>query len=645
MRIARHSCRVAFCLALVSVLLLALVGIAPPARAAQYEATVTFTAVTTDDTGVTLQGTAVNTGTDAFFRAQVVFWRDRTPITTEDQLSTALAADPDADSGDRIIADDSVATISSGRASFAAGASFDFSVHASWDELNISADGVYLVGVHVRGADVSWASQVTVGRGRTFITLAHDIHASTATVVMLTSAPSWIHDSVFTDDHLAADLGGRLNDLVQLARQPGVSWVIDPALYHEIMIMAGGYSVQTAAGLVDGTGQNQAKNWLGAFSQLDRTNGYRLLWGNPDLALGIASGHDLISTAETAEQANPDLDSLPLLVRTANNQVDDNLLAYVNATQPDLILAEAGGNASVGQGHLLATAALAYPGGPGPDADSQLQQAQRAQAEDAVAATPLIRVITTTADAALASQPLPAWVTTVPLRQIPAPDLWTPGLSLGTPAGPLTSASLDLITTVQSVATIYTSLVQDPNALAPLMALVDSAMVSQSWSADADVVPYATAVQDFIWSKMDGVTLTATQKATLTSRKGNTFPVTVTNNLTVPVYVRITSQVVPDPGSPANLSIPTSAVVTVQPGDKLPLELTPTVLREGQVEAILRLTTGDGTTLRAQAQVSIDAQASSWMGWAVVGSALVLLIVGTFLRVKNRQKHNHQEES
>ena len=655
MRIARASRTVLYiavaCLIIVSVASRP-IALAEP----QYDAAIVFTGITSDENGVTLSGTVTSTGTDPLYRVQVVLWRDRTPLRTRDQLDEALAADPNADTGDRIDTTSTATTVvCSGTTSFNPGETDDFTVTATWGELGITADGVYLVGVHVRAASVSWGSLVTIGRGRTLVTVANDTSASVATVVMLTSAPSLIHDDIFVDDHLADELTGRLATLLDVAHQPGMSWAVDPALIDEITRMAKGYEVLTPAGppdqtapspgsTVPGTGRSQAAEWLASFRTLNEAQGYRLPWGNPDLALAASTGADLVSPSQAASLPMDDVQNLPLVVRAGNGEVDDTFLTAITDLQPDIVLADAGASAVLPHGVLLATMPVPFPGGPGPDADTPLQHQLRTLAEDAVN-TVAIRVISTQEDAEEAAQPAPAWVTPVALSDIQAHEDWASDLSRGTPTGTLTEATLDDIRNVQTSTVAYASLISDTDFVDTQTAPAMARLASGSWEGDAPAAAYSQAVNQWISSILDNVSLTASPEVSLSSRK-TPFPVTVTNKLEVPVSVRISAQTIPAEQSPANLTIPTTDVQIIQPGDKVPVVLSPTVTREGDADVILTLTTGDGYVLGSSATVQIHASSASWMAWVVVGTAAVLFLVGTFLRVraKSRPKPVHEED-
>ena len=615
------------------------VTMAPVAQAAQYEATVQFTSIVVDETGVRLEGTITNTGTDPVYNAQAALWRDRTPLTTQDKLDTALAADPTSDTGDRIAG--AVNVMCSGTATFSPGDTYDFSVSATWDQMGINSDGVYLVGVHVRASSVSWGSPVTIGRGRTLATLANDQSAFTATVVMLTSAPSLLHDDIFIDDHLADELANRLATLLDLARAPGVSWVVDPALIDEVSIMAQGYEVAGTAsrsGTTPGTGTAIATSWLASFRTLNYTQGYRLPWGNPDLALGASTGTDLITASQSPDLPMNNLQNLPLVVRADNGQVDDAFLSYIAGLQPDFVLGEAGLCANLPHGVVLDTMATPYPGGPGPDTDTPLQQQQRALAEDA--AQPVaIRVITNEDDAALASWATPGWVTPILLGSIQVSDDWASDLSRGTPAGTLSAATLDRLHDAETTAATYDSLIADPAISSPLTAPAIARLASQSWAGDDPAMAYGGSVNQWISDIMSGVSLIATSQVSLTSRTAS-FPVTVANNMDVPVRIRISTLTVPIPSSPGNLTIPTTDVQTIQPGDKVSLVLSPTVIRDGDVDAIITVTTQDGYALDSSSTVRMHANSSFWLGWVVVGTAAVLFVVGTFLRVRSKSRHD-----
>jgi len=626
------------CLALVSVLALIAAPFtpSPPAHGVEPEASVVFSDITVTSTGLTLTGTTTNTGTEPIYRAQVVLWIDTDPITTKDQLDGAVSSNAELDTGNRILLNSAETIITGGQAGFAPGESAPFTVSASWKELGINRDGVYLGGVHVRGSSSTTSSPVTIARGRTLITHATELQATTATVVMLTCPPSLLTDSVFTNDSLADELDTRLATLIDLAKEPTMTWAVDPRLYHEVRIMAGGYTIWDGLTTTPGTHSDLARAWLAEFDQLDRSLGYRLPWSDPDLGFGYTSGTDVITPAVLAGEANPELNDLPLLIRPHGGRVDEGFLDYMMELEPDIILASTSRSATFHDTIVINTMADPFPGGPGPDnPDTNLQKIQRATAESAVSKVPQIRVIETTEQAALLSPP--SWVKTVPLWSIQTQGPWSPSAWDSPPMGVLTKDVITALKTAHATVKEYADLIGDDEATQVLTTVPMASIASQSWTSPEEAHAYAEAVDTWLKEIMGRVTIWAPAHVSLTSRTSQ-FPVTITNGLTVPVSVRVKAHVVTAADSPALLSVLTSDVVHVGPGDRLSINLSSRILREGETDAVLILETPAGTVLESETTIHISARASAWMGWMVTGSAFFLFMLGTFLRVRTAKR-------
>jgi hypothetical protein len=618
---------------------------APPAQGAQFEATVTFTTVSVDSTGVRLAGRAFNTGTDALFDVQVAFTVDPAPLADPAALDEALGQDPAVELDQRLDSPATGQTIVTGTAGWAAGASTDFTVAASWAELGVPNDGVYLMGVAVRAGDSPAATPATRGANRTLVSHRTST-VPTASVVLLTSPPSLLHDDVLVDDHLAQELSGRLTALVELAHAATVSWAIDPALLQEAIIMAQGYQVLTTSGTRPGSAQAQAAAWLEAVATLDTARGYRLPWGNPDLGLGAATADaDLLATAVAMEQAQADpaaepgpldLASLPLLVRPANGLADQAFVDYLAPLRPAVVLAQAASSATLATGVLLNTLPTAFPTG---IRDTAVQSQQRALADDALSGTGAqagtIRVIATEDEARLAARALPDWVRPTRLADWRVSTPFRAELASGPAAGTLTPAATQAMPGLRSAWATYASLIEDPTAAWRRAGPAVAGALSASWPDDQAALTHIGRAERWLTDQLGLVSLSATPEVALTARS-NDFPVTVTNNLAVAVQVRVSARTVRVANSPAFVSIPTTAVETVQPGDRLALTLSPTVSREGQVQAFLQLATRDGLPLGDPVTVAVNAAYSAWMGWVVVGSAGVAFAVGTVLRVKRK---------
>ena len=648
-----HAARLAILAAAVTAVILPAAA-AHAAPGPQYEAQVTFTSVTADATGVTLSGTILSTGTDPVYNVQVALWRNADRITTADELRSVVA-DPASRTKSRVTAATARSDITSADDTFNPHATSTFIVYASWEDMGIDP-GVYLVGVDVRASDTAYDPQATIGSGRTLVSAAA---SNSAAVVLFTSPPSLLHDNVFTDDHLADDLKVRLSALMSLAARPGVSWAVDPALLYEVETMAQGYEVLDPAappdtqGTTPGTAESEAAAWLDQFGRLPVARGYRLPWGNPDLGLGTTNNTPAIVTASlTAAEGRPDsaAASLPLLVRPANGLADKAFLEYVSPLAPTVILAQADANYVAGGARWLNTAPMPFPPGVStrdvaagsagaPAADATVQSLQLAIATDALIPD-IVRTIQTQAEADQEIRLMSVQGSSLPLASLEATVPWTPGTpGSGPAAGTLTLAGLTTTNNARGALTTYAGLTQLTTPANRPTAIAEAALASQSWDGDAAAGAYAAAAQQWIASLLANITLTASPEVSLTW-SGAAFPVTVSNKLSTAIHVRISSTTSAPGGSPANVTIPTTDLVTIQPGDKQSVVLSPIVFREGDVAALLQLTTDEGTPVGPSVPTTLHAQSSAWMGWLVVGGAAALLVVGTFLRVRTARKES-----
>jgi len=165
-----------------------------------------------------------------------------------------------------------------------------------------------------------------------------------------------------------------------------------------------------------------------------------------------------------------------------------------------------------------------------------------------------------------------------------------------------------------------------------------SAIVSASWPSDNDAIKYSQDVTSWVKSLLSHVVLTSTAELALPTRI-NSFPVTITNDLEVPVHICVSAvKMTPVGSSVGRLDIPTTDIVTVEPGAKLSLPISARVVRQGDIDVTLGLTTSQGTVIGTPVLVHITARESAWLGWVVVGSAFILFGVGTFLRVRSARK-------
>ena len=162
--------------------------------------------------------------------------------------------------------------------------------------------------------------------------------------------------------------------------------------------MAGGYSVLDGdGGTVPGTGAADAARWLGGFGTLQsRRDGYRLLYGSPDLAALVHDGQQSAIRATAAASRRVTLTrNLPLLVLPTGGRADEATVVAATDLEPKAIVLS--DRSAAGPGPLLtgpgaapivSASSAVSGGGPGPDPrDTAVQLQQRLLAETWIEAT------------------------------------------------------------------------------------------------------------------------------------------------------------------------------------------------------------------------------------------------------------------
>lgn len=183
----------------------------------------------------------------------------------------------------------------------APGVSQDFRLSIPVSKLDLSADGVYQLGVSLTGRSAAQPFDQTLGIERTFLPLQSDAPSEKTKVSFLWPLISTSHltaetasdeqqTPVFENDKLAEELapGGRLRQLLSLGRELPVTWVIDPDLLASVDAMATkGYSIKNPDGGNPVPGKNRAvaKQWLNELQQaVEDKKVVALPFADPDLA-------------------------------------------------------------------------------------------------------------------------------------------------------------------------------------------------------------------------------------------------------------------------------------------------------------------------------------------------------------------------
>lgn len=638
------------------------------AHAATPAGEIVLTGLTADDDGLELTLTVTNTGDTPLYTAEVMLWRQATTIRTQSALSASLAADPAADTGGRLgwPHTDAYQVLSADDATFAVGDSRSVTLSATWEELDLTDPGVYLVGAQLYAAPAAGGDGSVVARARTLVVRPGDVTAERVTVVALTSQPSLLTGSEFLDDHLAQEMaprdgatsGGRLTELAYAAARAGTVWYIDPALYHAAQVMAAGYTVRQpepagatepaepaeSAETVPGQGAAAAAQWLALVDALPGALGYRTLWGDPDLVLAGQLGDPTIVTraatawdeALAAEDSDVTrLAALPLLVHPAGGRID----AATWALLPDLgevtVLATSDGSVAAAPA-LVPTLATSFAPGPGPDiATTTLQYRQRALAEDylnAAAGRPSVRVLTTVADAALSAGPVPAWVHPVALADVTAGQ----GAALAQADAPqpvLTGANRDAVAALEQAVLTFADLTGDPAAVVAVANGALTASLSQDWAGPAAALAYTAAAEAILDAALGQVQVGLVENIIMTAHD-TSFPVSIANNLDHAIQVRL----VLASDRPLRLSADYPDVIAVDAGDRVTIPVTPRILDDGDVTVTASLATESGRPFGQSVSRVIEINQSGRLAWIIVIVSGVVLTAGTVLRVKTVQR-------
>lgn len=632
----------ALCLAIALMVLGALVA-APPAQAATPAVQVAITDVSPDtvdaDGTITIKGTVTNTSTSTMKWVQASFWRSRDPIASVSSLNSLASSPPTVPVGERWFHEPDEASIDNitdagGHASFKPGQRSTFSVRGTASAMGLTAvDAAYLVGVHVQ-AYPDDGSRLTVGRARVFTVVSGpSTRAELTPVIELSTIPSVRVDSTFSDDHLAADLTGRLSELVDQATSRSATVLVDPALVDEADAMAAGYTVNGHTG----TGTRAAKDWLKKLAPL-LTSGraYRLPYGDADVVGAARQDHTtVLARTRTALSSQNGASKLPLAITDEAGALDTPTLNRITSQlSPSLVLTSAvpAGTATVkGAADVVGLSPSLLAGGPD-RATSAPQVRGRLLAQALLmnrADTPAITLVRD--QTGLAATATASWLSGESLDSTLAGATGAPDL----PARSRTNTVLrgtwwaDQITAASDAADWGNVLGDAPatdlktaRALSRGISLMIPSARRQDWLAQA--MSPATELLNG-----SGVTLHSTDSFVMSSAS-NEFPLTITNRLTdtVSVKVTFTSQ------NPQRIDIPDTQVVTVGPQESQTVKFKPQASSNSVVEMTARLATPSGRPLGTPAGFLIRATRTDDIGWILIIVSGAVVLGATLLRVR-----------
>jgi hypothetical protein len=631
------------------------------------------------DGAITITGRVTNITKERLNRLEVLFWRNQAPILGRAGMEQALASDSNDPLGARYTGAFQD-LFSADKPFLAPNASADFRLRVKISDLELSpTDGIYLMGVHV----LQRGNNVAIGRARAFVpVVAHKPRnkISMTTIVVLNSRPSLVRKGVLSDDHLAAEVGenGRLTALLKAANTNKTSFAVDPALIEELQTMSAGYQVLDSEGATSaGTGQADAARWLEGFDALQSSHdGYRLLYGSPDVAALVHDGQEgVLNKAANANRLVEDTRSLPLLVLPAGGTADAATAKAAAALNPDAILLA--DTSAKGRTPLLAGpndvpivtfSKGAQGGGPGPDPrDTPVHLRQRLLGETWIEANAAgdnqahgrVRVVSTAAqalaEAARGDQEVKSpWLAQRTLSDLlkSAPGSWSEKYSYSSAArnAQLTAGQLSSLGKFDSSNDTYADLLVDSTrARADGNAAVARAASSKFRKHDkahrAFLGPQQAALDDILLNKIQ---IRSSARVQTVAQQGVAFPITIKNTLEAgsgPDAGAVKVKLVFNSENSQRLTIKTIKPTEIRAQDTFTANAEVTAKANGIVPVTAQLMTDSGRPVGRPFDIEVQVTQNGTTGWAIAIAAGIVLVASSFLRIRQVAKERTKTPS
>lgn len=613
-----------------------------PARAADpLQMSLELTAMTVSGTKpkdiVTLQLRLTNTATVPAYGVLAKIWRSRTPIHSRNELSQIADGNAEPVGGWPNLPGN-YQLITNSTTAFAPKESRSFTLTGTLAQLGFdSRKAAYSLGVDVVATTDQSSNNDTVASLRTFVPMPGKAAVPVTSLVLLSSAPTKLGNNLFANEHLSAQLTGRLDALLTAAASGHNSWLIDPALLDEVRDQADGYQVVHDGTVSEGTRQQTAAAWLARFQKLDAARGGRTLFANPDsYGAEAARTKDLIAWSKTATATVPGISALPLIVVPTGTVVDNASLAFLAPANAKAITASNSAvSAALQSGRsgqlILGASAVTATEGIAASTTIQIQERQWQLAETALcSALGQVRVITDSAELALNAQTQPSWVTPRPLNALFGTGVRASASVKDTKPEHLAPNSFTHLKTLSTDLAAYQDLVPNSTLATPAATLLRT--ISQAWIGQAaSEDEYAMALRNQFGSEAVAarVKLRASARFVMSGRTTE-FPVTVTNDLSEAIRVRV----VVDTDNPQRVTVPPSDLVTVQPGQSETVNIRPEATTNGVVTAEAHLADASGRQIGEDARLTIEVTELGMVAWIIVGISGIVLVGATWWRIR-----------
>ena len=179
-------------------------------------------------------------------------------------------------------------------------------------------------------------------------------------------------------------------------------------------------------------------------------------------------------------------------------------------------------------------------------------------------------------------------------------------------------------------------LYDQPAAMAALTARVVAGTWSGSWDSETAGLAWADRVAGGVRAQVagGGLELRISPQWHLSARDTE-LPITIANRYGLPVKVSVhfTSD------NPQRLSIGSTDLVEIAPGDSVTLRVNPVAAGTGTVPMTATVVTADGRAVGDPVPFTVVATIVGRLAWVIIVASGVAFLVATFLRVRQVRQH------
>ncbi len=443
-------------------------------------------------------------------------------------------------------------------------------------------------------------------------------------VVVLSAAPDRLYRNRFSNDDLLSDFSGRLTRLLEYAEKPGVSVVIDPALYESAAFRTQPY--RSADKLQPASPEAQA--WLERLDKrLQQPNAYRTLYALPRMTGQQVSVSETVRRAARATNGVEELANLPMLVLPTDGVASAPIMSAAAQVKARAVLATNAINTGVSEVGVISTATETSKLTNGNVADYLGAQGDKVVVYDSTEALP--------------PTDLPPWVE---LSGLPDEFPHEPVTLTNAKPNPWHGDWPRPVEATKPLFSRFEDLSADPEVARLRWDQFTSAATSGHWPTDAvDAASFVAAATADVEPLGDPgqFELLTSPKFVMTSTS-NPLPVTIRNNSTkdVSLVVRLKSQ------TPQRIKVADTEPTTVPARESVTVQISPEATSNGTVEVVAQLATSSGTSIGPEHTFTISASGYGDVGWLIIIVAGAVVLISTAWRVRRfRQTEREADPS